>query len=238
MPTKKEVPQMKADSKSDFSTAVIDKDAKAIIEAKKATDERINNFSSAHNSLSLNATALEERLEIRYTIIGEIESAIEEKSQLLKSSGKLSANGMRITLNGFKKTKLRNEVRNLKKTRDVVKGECRKLEKDLTSSYRKDSSRIDRSKVRNNAKKDSYHNRHGEAIQKAIQGTANGFSSEKLSSLKVDVAKADQQKGDAILMQALLKAPRHLQTRVVANEEARKGYLEYFRQLLKSGKQK
>jgi hypothetical protein len=223
--------------KSDDQQTLSDAETKAIIEANAIREQRIMQSSMMYNSAPSNNISQEERLEANESFIADISTAIDSKEAQLKPSGKFNVGGSILPrLNGFQKAKLRNEVRNLKTVRTQLQKECNQIEKGLKASYQKDNTRIDRSKVRINARKEGYHKRNGGGIQNALKKSVNGFSSEKLSSLKSGIAKVDRKKADGILMQAILKAPRHLHARVVSNTDARKDYLDYFRKLLKEGK--
>jgi hypothetical protein len=222
--------------KESNSNSAVEESSSAKQDAQKELEERVKNFASAHNSYSANVGSFEDRLVDSYAILDLVDEAIAVKQEALRSSGKFTISGQSDRLNGFQKTKLRNEVRNLITTRKQIKKEISQIEKALTGSFRKDNNRIVKASVRNSAKKSSYHKRYNGAIKKAITKTVNAFSNDKVVALKSEVAKSDPIKGDAIMMQALLKAPRHLQTKVIANPDARKLYLQHFRNELKVGK--
>ncbi|MCB0747401.1 MAG: hypothetical protein H6611_06825 [Ignavibacteriales bacterium] len=224
----------------EFKNTGIDEEAKkkafAEQEAIKARDERISLFATSHNFLSKNASSVEVQLEEFYSASEDIEAAIEEKTEFLNSSGKFRITGRRGKLNGFQKTKVRNELRNLKKSLKIIKKDISRLEGSLSSSFQRDTNRIIRGNVRVSAKRNSYHNRFAGNIKTSITKVVAGLSSEELKTLKTNVAKLDFKKGDAIMMQALIQAPRHLLTKVAANSEARKLYMQHFRNELKIGK--
>ena len=236
----KSTPHNSAGNTPEFKNTGIDEEAKkkaiAEQEAIKARDERISMFASSHNFLAKNADSVEVQLEEFYLAESDIESAIEEKTEYLNSSGKFKISGKRKRLSGFQKTKVRNEIRNLKKSRQIIKRDISKLERSLTSSFQRDTNRIVRSNVRMSAKRSSYHNRYSGNIKAAITKLINELSVEELKTLKANVAKSDSKKGDAFMMQALIKAPRNLLTKVAANPDARKIYMQHFRNELKVGK--
>ena len=171
-----------------------------------------------------------------YSASDDIEAAIEEKTDFLNSSGKFRVSGKRAKLSGFQKTKVRNEIRNLKKSLKIIKKDISGLEGNLTSSFQRDTNRIVRGNVRLSAKKGSYHNRFGGNVKTAITKLVAGLSSEELKTLKTNVTKSDSKKGDSFMLQALIKAPRNLLTKVAANSDARKEYMQHFRNELKIGK--
>jgi len=236
----KATPQNSAGSKPEFKATVVEdnekREALALQEAIKARDKRISMFASSHNFLAKNAESYEVQLEEFYSAANDIEEAIEEKTEYLNSSGKFKISGKRKRLSGFQKTKVRNEIRNLKKSRQIIKRDISKLERSLTSSFQRDTNRIVRSNVRMSAKRDSYHNRYSVNIKAAITKLVKGLSAEELKTLKANIAKSDSKKGDAFMMQALIKAPRNLLTKVAANPDARKSYMQHFRNELKVGK--
>lgn len=237
--SEKSVPQNLAVAKTELKTSGVDEKSTGIsakLEASNLRDERISKFASSHNFLSKNSGSDEIKLDELFSALDDVESAIDEKNSNLLSSGKFNVSGVKIKLSGFQKTKIRNEIRNLKKSRDILKKNISQIERNLTSSFQRDTSRIVRSNVRNNAKKSSYHTRFGVSIKTAISKVINGLSSEELKTLKTNVEKVDSKKGDAFMMQTLLNAPRHLLTKVAANPEARTQYMQYFRDGLKVGK--
>ena len=237
---KKAAPHSSSVSKPEFKAGVAEDEAKkealALQEAIKARDERISLFASSHNFLSKNAGSVEVQLEEFYSASDDIEAAIEEKSEYLNSSGKFRITGRRGKLSGFQKTKVRNELRNLKKSLKIIKKDISGLEGSLNSSFQRDTNRIVRGNVRISAKRSSYHNRFSGNVKTAITKLVAGLSSEELKTLKTNVTKLEFKKGDAIMMQALIKAPRHLLTKVAANSDARKLYMQHFRNELKVGK--
>ena len=212
------------------------KKALAEQEAIEARDERISMFASSHNFLAKNADSVEVQLEEFYLASNDIEAAIEEKTEYLNSSGKFSISGKRKRLSGFQKTKVRNEIRNLKKSLKIIRKDISQLEGSLTSSFQRDTNRIVRGNVRISAKRSSYHNQYSTNVKAAITKLVNGLSGEELKTLKTNVGKSDSKKGDAFMMQALIKAPRNLLTKVAANPDARKEYMQHFRTELKVGK--
>ncbi len=177
----------------EFKNAGIEDEAKkkalAEQEAIKARDERISMFASSHNYLSKNASSVEVQLEDFYSASDDIETAIEEKTEFLNSSGKFRISGKRAKLSGFQKTKVRNEIRNLKKSLKIIKKDISGLEGNLTSSFQRDTNRIVRGNVRLSAKKSSYHNRFGGNVKAAITKLVAGLSGEELKTLKTNVAK-------------------------------------------------
>lgn len=237
--SEKSVPQNVAVAKPELKTSGVE-DKNTLVstenEASNLRDERILKFASSHNFLSKNSGSDEIQLEELYSALDDVESAIDEKNSNLFSSGKFSVSGIKIKLSGFQKTKIRNEIRNLKKSREILKKNISQIERNLTSSFQRDTFRIVRSNVRSSARKSSYHTRFGVSIKTAISKVISGLSGEELKALKTKVEQPDLKKGDAFIMQTLLKAPRHLLTKVAANPEARIQYLQYFRDELKAGK--
>lgn len=234
------VPQNLAGNKPEFKSTAIEEEAKkkalAEQEAIKARDERISMFASSHNSFAKNADSIEVQLEDLYSASDDIEAAIEEKTTYLKSSGRFKISGKMQKLSGFQKTKVRNEIRNLKKSLKIIRKDISQLEGSLTSSFQRDTNRIVRSNLRISAKRSSYHNRYNTNVKAAITKLVNGLSGEELKTLKANVGKSDSKKGDTLMMQALIKAPRNLLTKVAANPDARKEYMQHFRNELKVGK--
>ena len=224
-----------ADNTAEFKSNNIVNLGQSASDSKETRNIRIANFSNLHNTYAYDTASMETKLEDDYLLSMEIEEAIAEKRDELKSSGSVTITGQRKKLSGFEKTKTRNEIKNLEKTRAEVKTEISQLERSLSSAYRKDNKRLDRSRVRKRAKSEGYHQRYGEDIEKAMRKYLGKFSSEDRSSLKNKVAEADANQGNAAMMKSLLKAPRNLHTRIVINAEARERYLNYFRQILLSG---
>ncbi|MBL1214205.1 MAG: hypothetical protein HND52_12675 [Ignavibacteriae bacterium] len=234
----KATPPNSASTKPELKNTSNEEEAKKKAEQEviKARDKRILMFASSHNTLSKNTGSVEVKLEELFSASNDIKTALEEKTELLKSSGKFKISGKRNILSGFQKTKVRNEIRNLKKSQQIIKKNISQLERSLTNSFKNDTNRIVRSNVRISAKRTSYHNRYGGNVKAAITKLVNGLSDEELKTLKANVAKSGSKKGDAVMLQALIKAPRNLLTKVAANPDARTIYMQHFRNELKVGK--
>ncbi len=127
------------------------------------------------------------------------------------------------------KAKLRNDINEKKEEKKTLKALISKLSKELKKEYQKNASGFTKKSLRISARKESYQKRYGNSIQNAISKMISALDSDNLTALKAELAKLSEKAGNALVMKVLLKAPRHLHTKVVANTVAREEYLQFFR---------
>lgn len=164
---------------------------------------------------------------------------IKNKQNQIKNSGKLGPDGLYPTLSLFEKSMLRNEILTLKKLKKNIKSQISSLNKELKAEYKKRRQKNIRGSLRISARQDSYHGRNKSSIEKGISNMVDSMEKDDHDSLVKQLADlVEPKKEEALLMRALLKAPRYLHTKVVANVNARSGYLQHFRSQLKKGKKK
>lgn len=209
-----------------------DEKVKAEREAQEAREQRIANYSSVHNSQAVDKVSMKKQLEYSYSVVKDIDGALASEKAYLQSSGKLDENGKKNKLSGLDMDLSRNKISNLKESKKSVMKDISRLKNELSGSLNKDTNRIKKANLRKSAKKDSYQKQHGSSIEAAIDKTVDGFSDEKVATLKAEVAKADTKEGNALMMKALVNVPRFLHTRVVSNPEARERYMQHFRSKL------
>jgi len=167
-----------------------------------------------------------------------VDAEIKNKQNQIKNSGKLGPDGLYPNLSLFKKSMLRNEILTLKKVKKKIKSQISGLNKELKSEYKKRKQKNTRGSLRISARRDSYHGRNKSSIEEAISNMVDSMEKDDHDSLVKQLADLEPKKVEALLMRTLLKAPRHLHTKVVANVNARSGYLQHFRSQLKKGKKK
>jgi hypothetical protein len=167
---------------------------------------------------------LAEKME-RLTAIKEM---IEEKKRNISSS--------ESKLTSIAKAKLRFEITEHKVEVKSLKSDISKLSRELKAKYSDYKNGVSRKSIRIAAKKDSYHSKNAESIKNALNNYVVSMSEKQREYLKTEIEKTSGAKADTVVMRALLKAPRHLHTKVVANANARKGYFQHFRTGLGSTK--
>lgn len=156
------------------------------------------------------------------------ENELESKQRLLKpKNAVLNTSGKKLT--SFARKRLNTEVKELKEGVKAIQSEIRRIEKLLTSIYRGIDDKISRSNVKKAAKNESYHERYGKSIKDRLDTFLTKMPDEKVMQLKAELPKAEFKAGNAMMMKALVSAPRFLHTRVVSNPTAREEYLSHFR---------
>ena len=158
-----------------------------------------------------------------------VETAIVKIVTELKSSGQRNGEGVVIKLSPFEKNVLRREKRNLTDAKKEYKAQISELSKLFSSLDKEEAKKERKASISKSAKKEPYHKQHGGAVKNAIANEVTAMGKGNRDTLKVELAKLDDKGGDALIMKTLMKAPRFLHTRVVANADHRILYLQHFR---------
>ncbi len=140
---------------------------------------------------------------------------------------KISSSNNKLT--PIAKAKLRNDINEKKEEKKTLKTHISKLSKELMKEYRINAQGITRKSLRISARREKFHKRYGDNIRTSITKMITAFESDDITALQVELSKLDTKEGDALIMKALLKAPRFLHTKVVANADHRILYLQHFR---------
>ena len=127
------------------------------------------------------------------------------------------------------KEKIRNDIRMEKSEKKILKAQISRLSKELKKEYKRNAQSLARKSLSISARKESFHKRYGSAVRIAITKAIAAIEKGNLDALKSELANLSEKDADTLLMKTLLKAPRHLHTKVVANKDAREGYLQHFR---------
>jgi|GEM_PF-4452382 len=198
-------------------------------DAKKAEEELLKNLAIGSGSSAKQIANAEDQILVLESNLSITASRIAEIEEQLKNSGKFGLNGKTVGLSSFTKKSLYKEKRNLKKAKNNFKAQISELSRLYTALNKIDAKKDRRVSTHTSAKKESYHKQHGEAVKSAITQEIAAMGEQALAALVLNLSKLNSKEGDALIMKTLLKAPRFLHTKVVANKEARGGYLQFFR---------
>ena len=189
----------------------------------------LNKLEKGSGTSAEQISAIETRIPLLESKLSSVEASITAKVDELKNDDEIQDDGETLRLSPFKKKTMAKQKRYLKKAKKKLKSQISQLKK-LYSSLLKDEARKERKvSISKTAKKEVYHKQHGGAINNAITNTVTAMEEGNRATLKVEVSKLDAKEGDALIMKTLVKAPRFLHTKVVANAENRILYLQHFR---------
>jgi len=185
---------------------------------------------------NLSVTQKEDRVISLMEDLADTISLIDEKKEQLKLSGRVGTRELNAKLSVIQKAKIRNEIAVLTRIKKDLSSQVKTLSKGLKSFYKKSRQKTTRFNLKFAAKKENYHNKNHPAIEKAITAMVGAMEKDDVKTLNAELVKLNGSNGDVLIMKALLKAPKFLHTKVVANDEARKQYLQHFRNEIKKAK--
>lgn len=160
--------------------------------------------------------------------IDKLNSKITELEEQIRRSKLADSNGEKIRLTSLQKSKIRRDLKKVKDERANLLAEQRRIAKKLKQIYKHQEDIITRSNIKAAAFKDKYHNRFSENIYKAITEFIKSLNEDITKKYKASLTRINMEEKERLVISFCLRAPRFLVTKMTANEEWKKSYINHF----------
>ena len=171
---------------------------------------------------------LEEKHKTLTDNIASLESEISAKQALLDKAKMPDSHGKTVSLTTVEKSRIKMEIKVAGDAKKKLEKLQREVAQKLKDIYKHQNDLITRANVRVAAQNDKYHNRFSENIYKAITEFIKSLKEDITKKYKASLTRINMEEKERLVISFCLKAPRFLVTKMTANEEWKKSYINHF----------
>lgn len=197
-------------------------------QSELSNEQIVDNLINAATSNPQEQKILEDEYGNISNHIDKLNSKITEIEEQIRRSKLADSNGEKIRLTSLQKSKIRRDLKKVKDERANLLAEQRRIAKKLKEIYKHQEDIITRSNIKAAAFKDKYHNRFSANILKGITEYIQSLHSDISKRYKASLTKINMEEKERLVISYCSKAPRFLVTKMTANEEWKKTYIQHF----------
>ncbi len=197
-------------------------------QSELTSDQIVDNLINAASSKSDEQKILEaeyENLSMHIEILNSKTTELEEK---LRRSKLPNGAGEKIHLSSVEKSRISKDLKKLKDEKRKLKRSQRSLALKLKDLYKHEKDVITRANVKVAAQMEKYHNRFSANILSGITEYIQSLNSEISKRYKASLTRINMEEKERLVISYCSKAPRFLVTKMTANEEWKKTYIQHF----------